>query len=150
MHEDFAKMVAFAIEQETNAKNFYSAIAAKSSQGNIQEMFTKLAAEEERHEKLLTEVLEKGKKELNFSETEDYGISETVEPPEISEDMSLADVFAIAMKNEEKAMIMYQQMAKDAPTSEIRNFFAELAKMEQGHKLVMEQSYTDVAYGEAW
>ncbi len=150
MHEDFNKMVAFAIEQEANAKIFYKNIAAKTTQKAIKEKFLKLADEEERHEHMLIEILEKRQEELNFKESEDYGVAATVEPPTISEDMTLADVFAIAMKNEEKAMLMYQQMAKEAPTPEIKKFFEELAKMEQGHKFAMEQSYTDVAYGEVW
>ncbi len=151
MQEDFAKTVAFAIEQETEAKNFYRAVAAKTSKKDIKEMFLKLAAEEERHEKLLSDVLHQKEVSLNFSESEDYGVSDTVEePPKISDEMTLADVFAVAMKNEEKAMIMYQQLAKDAPSPEIGKFFEELAKMEQGHKLAMEQSYTDVAYSEVW
>ncbi len=150
MQEDFTKMVAFAIEQEANAKIFYRDIAARSTRKTIREMFLKLADEEERHEKMLTEVLKDRQEELNFAESEDYGVSATVEPPTVSDEMSLADVFAIAMKNEEKAMIMYQKLAKDAPTPETRRFFEELAKMEQGHKLAMEQSYTDVAYGEVW
>ncbi len=139
MQEDFNKMVAFAIEQEANAKIFYRNVAARTTQKSIKEKFLKLADEEERHERMLVEILKKRQEELNFKESEDYGVAATVESPTISDEMTLADVFAIAMKNEEKAMLMYQQMAKDAPTPEIKKFFEELAKMMQNNNMLTKE-----------
>ncbi|PIE69764.1 MAG: hypothetical protein CSA21_00710 [Deltaproteobacteria bacterium] len=64
--------------------------------------------------------------------------------------MPLADIFALAMKNEEQAVLMYQKMAADASSPQMRELFENLANMEQGHKHLLEEAYTDVAYGEVW
>ncbi len=41
-------------------------------------------------------------------------------------------------------------MAADTFSPRLRKLFENLANMEQGHKHLLEQAYTDVAYGEVW
>ncbi|MBF0468462.1 MAG: rubrerythrin, partial [Desulfamplus sp.] len=45
---------------------------------------------------------------------------------------------------------LYQYLAADSSSEDIKNIFEDLATMEQGHKFKMEQSYNDVAYAEEW
>ena len=47
-------------------------------------------------------------------------------------------------------MNMYLNLAKDSASDTIKDLFSGLADMERGHKVKLEQAYTDVAYVEAW
>ncbi|MBF0210745.1 MAG: ferritin family protein [Desulfamplus sp.] len=146
----YKEIIDYAIEREIEAETFYKEIAQKVSKPILKEMFSNFAAEENKHQQILKGVAENREAQLNFKSSSDYGISESVVKPQVSDDMTLADVFAIAMKNEERAMKMYQYLANDSSSDSVKQIFQELATMEQGHKFKMEQSYTDVAYAEAW
>jgi len=108
------------------------------------------ATEEKRHQQMLKGVLESGKTQLQFKKVPDYKISDTVEKAELRDDMTMADVFSIAIKKEEEAMRLYQQLANDSTSEESKKMFENLMVMEQGHKVKMEEFYTDVAYNEIW
>ncbi|MBF0258362.1 MAG: ferritin family protein [Desulfamplus sp.] len=148
--QNYRDIIQYAIEREIEAEAFYKAVVEKVSKPLLKEMFLNFAKEESKHQQILEGVLQNKEAESHFKKTNDYGVSETVAKPKISEDMKLADVFTIAMKNEEKAMKMYQCLAEDSSSDSIKKLFEELATMEQGHKFKMEQSYIDVAYAEAW
>jgi rubrerythrin len=146
----YKEIIQYAMEREIEAETFYKEIADKVSKTFLKEMFSDFAAEENKHQQILKGVFENKEAEAHFKKSSDYGISETVVKPTVSDNMTLADVFAIAMKNEERAMKMYQCLAADSSSDISRRLFEELATMEQGHKFKMEQSYTDIAYSEVW
>ncbi|MBF0303506.1 MAG: ferritin family protein [Desulfamplus sp.] len=146
----YKDIIQYAIEREIEAEMFYKKMEAKVSKQILKEMFSNFAKEENKHQQILKGVFENKEQELHFKPTVDYGISETVVKPKISDQMTLADVFTIAMKNEDRAMKMYNYLAADSSSESMKKLFQELAAMEQGHKLKMENCYTDVAYAEAW
>ena len=146
----YEEIIKYAIEKEIEAQNFYTDVAEKATDATIKEMFTEFAAEEKKHEKILTALLENKTIGSNFKATSDYGISKTVEKPDVSDNMTLADAFAIAMKNEEEAMNMYLKLAADCTDEAACKTFEDLATMERGHKFKMENAYTQTAYPEAW
>jgi rubrerythrin len=144
------EIIQFAIDREIEAESFYLAVAAKTTKETLRELFTGFAAEENNHQKLLKGVLKNKETVLQFKQASDYKISETVAQAVLTDEMSIADVFSIAMKNEEAAMKMYQKLAGDSTSEDSRRLFESLAVMEQGHKVKMEEYYTDVAYSEVW
>jgi len=73
---------------------------------------------------------------------------QTVDPAVLTDEMTLADVFCVAKKNEEAAMKMYQKLAIDSTSEDSQRLVESLAVMEQGHKVKMEEYYTDEAYAE--
>lgn len=147
---DFAEIIKFAIEREIEAETFYLEVAAKTTKEAMRGMFVGFAAEEKHHQEILKGVLERKESVLQFKEVPDYKVSESVEPAKLTEGMTMADVFTVAMKNEETAMQMYKRLADDTTSEEARRVFEGLAVMEQGHKARMEQCYTDVASNEVW
>ena len=147
---NFTEIIKFAIEREIEAEAFYLQVAAKLTKEQIRQIFVGFAAEEKRHQQMLTDALNNKETILQFKQVPDYKISESLEPTTLTETMTLADVFNIAMKNEEAAMLMYQKLAADSSTEYTKKLFENLAVMEQGHKAVLEERYTDVAYGEVW
>ena len=146
----FTAIIQFAIDREIEAETFYLQVAAKTTQEAMRGLFIGFAAEEKKHQQLLKGVLNSKETSLQIKPVADYKISETVEQAGLTDDMTMADVFSISMKNEEAAMKMYQQLAADSTEAEARKLFEGLAVMEQGHKAKMEKFYTDVAYNEVW
>ena len=147
---EYRDVIQYAINLEIEAEIFYTKIADKVTDTQMKEMFKSFAAEEEKHRQILTALMENKTAGSFFKKSSDYGVSATVERPEITEKMTLSDAFAIAMKNEENAMKMYQKLANDCSDAAIKKVFEDLAVMEQGHKHKMETSYTEVAFPEAW
>ena len=148
--DTYEEIINYAIGKEIEAQNFYKDVAAKATENFIKEMFTAFAHEEKKHETMLKNILENKTIGANFKATSDYGISKTVEKPDVTSGMTLADAFALAMKNEEEAMNMYLKLAADCDSAEARKVFEDLATMEKGHKFKMESAYTETAYPEAW
>jgi rubrerythrin len=146
----FTEIIRFAIDREIEAETFYLEIAAKTTQEAMRGIFVDFAAEEKRHQQMLKKILESKETTLPFKPVADYKISETVDAPRLSEKMTMAEAFSLAMKKEEEAMNMYKNLASDSPSEEFRNLFESLSTMEQGHKAKMEKYYTDVAYNEVW
>jgi rubrerythrin len=147
---NFTEIIQFAIDREIEAESFYLKVAAKTSKDALRELFAGFAAEEKNHQHLLKGVLNNKKTELHFKHASDYKISETVGQVGLTDEMTIADVFSVAMKNEEAAMKMYQKLASDSTSEDSKRLFESLAVMEQGHKVKMEEYYTDVAYSEVW
>lgn len=145
----FKKIVDMAIANEIEAWQFYQAVSEKIKEPQIKEMFQGFAREEKGHEQLLRDILSKGTMSLNFKEKTDYKVAETVDEPRLSLDMKPADAIALAMK-EERAMKEYNWIAQGCEDESEKKVFLDLAAMERGHKLQLEQMFVDIGYPEVW
>lgn len=146
----FKKIVDMAIANEIEAWQFYQAVSEKIKEPQIKEMFQGFAREEKGHEQLLRDILSKGTMSLNFKEKTDYKVAETVDEPRLSLDMKPADAIALAMKKEERAMKEYNWIAQGCEDESEKKVFLDLAAMERGHKLQLEQMFVDIGYPEVW
>ncbi len=146
----FEKIVDMAIANEIEAWQFYQAAAARIKEPYLKEMFQGFAKEEKGHEQLLRDILTKKTMALNFNETTDYKVAETVDEPRLSVEMKPADAIALAMKKEERAMNRYNQLAAACSDDDQKKVFVDLAAMERGHKLALEQMFVDIGYPEVW
>ena len=146
----YREIIAFAINNEIEAKQFYAEAAQKVSDSYIKQMLMDFSKEEKKHEKILTGILSRKSIEGYFTETRDYKVAESVDRPKLSIDMKPADAIALAMKNEEEAMKLYADLAEKCSDNEMRNVFLDLAAMERGHKFKMEQAFVDIGYPEVW
>ena len=143
-------VIGFAVDKEVDAYEFYKSAAEKIKDENLKQTFKELADEELKHEEFLKDFLSSGLSEINLGKVDDYKVAETVEKPKLSTDMSFSDAIALAMKNEEEAMNMYQKLADLCSDEDKKKLFEELAKMEQMHKARLEDIYTNAAYAEIW
>lgn len=150
MTTPYHKILRMAVNNEIEAHDFYEGAAAKTANKALKSIFVELAGEEMKHKLLLESFLADGGKKLQFAETTDYKISETVELPRLSVGMKFVDAIALAMKKEEEAMKMYRGFADASSNPEQKETFMQLARMEQGHKARLETLYTDTAFVEAW
>jgi len=147
---NYKEILATAINNELEAYEFYASAAQKSVDKSLKDIFKELAGEELKHKHLLEAFLNDKKLQMNFSSTSDYKISESVELPKLTSNMSFVDGIALAMKKEEEAMVMYQRFADASTDQDQKNTFLQLAKMEKTHKIKLEDLYTNSAYNEVW
>lgn len=149
--ELYKKVIKEAISGEIEAKEFYLKISERIKDSYLKELFKGFSKEEATHEKILSALLDKGKiKASIFSGKQDFKISETIDMPEVSDNMDLKNAISLAMKNEEMAMQKYQALAEDCEDPELKSVFNNLAAMEKDHKFKMESSFVNVAYPEVW
>jgi len=147
---NYKEILKTAINNEVEAYEFYTNASLKSVNQILKDIFRELAEEELKHKKLLEGFLKDNSLKMNFKTDADYKISESVELPKLTKEMSFSDGIALAMKKEEEAMMMYQKFADATADKDQKNTFLQLAKMEKTHKTRLEDMYTNAAYNEVW
>ena len=147
--EEFKSIITFAIANEIEAYEFYNGVSEKAKDANLKRIFAELAAEESKHKHLLEDFLS-NVRPMHFDEVKDCGVSETVDRPKLSLSMKPADAIALAMKDEEAAMNLYNDLANLSNDSEQKKMFQSLATMEQGHKVRLEGVYTNAVFPVVW
>ena len=147
--EDYRAIISMAIGNEIEAYDFYNAVSRKTGDANMKGIFQQLAQQELGHRQFL-EGLMSDIKPMQFDVTRDYKVSESVEKPKLSLTLKPADAIALAMKQEEEAMLMYEALANRSTDSEQKTLFQSLAEMEKSHKIKLEDIYTNIAFAEVW
>ena len=147
--DEYKKIIKFAVANEIEAYDFYKGVSDKVKDAGLKKIFAELAEEEAKHRKFL-EGLTSGKAQMHFDETKDYKVAESIEKPKLSLSMKPADAIALAVKNEEEAMDMYKKMAECSTDAEQKKMFQSLSNMEQGHKVKLEDTFTNMAFPEVW
>lgn len=149
--DQYKEVISDAIQSEIDARQFYEKIAAGIKNDYLKQTFTEFAAEEGKHEKILTGILNREQVTTAYFNCEkDFKVAETIELPDVTPDMDLRNAIGLAMKNEEVAMKKYMALAENCEDPELKLVFQDLASMERGHKFKMEQSFVDVAFPEVW
>ncbi|MDD3391298.1 MAG: ferritin family protein [Eubacteriales bacterium] len=146
-YKDILKM---AVQNEIEAYGFYKDAACKIKDPALKDTFEELSGEEQKHKLLLEGYLANYGQQMKFKPEADYKVAESVEAQPLTTDMAFKDAIAIAMKKEQEAMDMYRRFAEDSETAEQKHTFMELAKMEQGHKVRLEEIYVNAAFVEVW
>lgn len=147
---DFDEIITFAISNEIEAQEFYSAAAAKLADPFLKKLFSQFVIEEKKHQEILEGMRETDPEIFHFKSMPDYHVAETETAPEVSAAMTPTEAFALAMKNEEAAMKLYLTFAEAANDPRKKAVFEELAAMERQHKLKMENAFVDIGYPEVW
>ena len=147
--DEYKKIIKFAVANEIEAYDFYKGVSDKVKDAGLKKIFAELAEEEAKHRKFL-EGLTSGKAQMHFDESKDYKVAESIEKPKLSLSMKPADAIALAVKNEQEAMEMYKKMADCSIDAEQKKMFQSLANMEQGHKVKLEDTFTNMAFPEVW
>ncbi len=139
------EILTFAIDREKEAVSFYTDLSKKESTQSMKQTFTELAQEEAKHVKLLTG-FSKNKAAIDSYEVKviaDLKISDYLTDIEYKEGMIMEDVLNLAMKREEMAVKLYNDMAEKTQDQEAVKLFRLLVQEESEHKLKFEQMYDD-------
>jgi rubrerythrin len=139
------EVLKFAIGKEEEAVEFYMSLARNATQASLKEIFESFSEEEEKHIKLLSNIA--GNKEkidsYQFKEVTDLKISDYLVETEYKEGMPMPEILKIAMKREEKAVILYTNLADKTDSEDAKKVFMILVQEESKHKLALESMYDD-------
>ena len=141
--ENLKEAIDFAIEKEIKAAAFYEKASEEESMSGSKELFKEFAAEERKHEQKLknldTADLESfEQKKVPDLKRSDYIVEFAYEPG-----MDFRDIVTYAMKEEEKALKLYNELEKRADTEAGVKLFQFLSQEEAQHKLQLETMLDD-------
>ncbi len=137
------EIIQFAIDQEKDAQTFYRAAATLSQYPGIPALFQELAAEEEKHQKLLEELPDPSSLPERSRPVPDLKISDYLMELKFHKDMKYQEVMILAMKNEEKSLKFYRAWETQAQDADHKKLFSYLGDQEAQHKYRLESIYDE-------
>ena len=145
--ESLTEIIDFAIEKESEAAEFYEEVSRQESMSGAREMLLEFAQEEKKHQKMLEELKTKGAvgeiSDYKFTWIPDIKRSNFVVEMEYKQGMAYHELLMLAMKREETALKLYNQLLKQAEDENSKNLFKMLCQEEAKHKLALETKYDD-------
>ena len=145
--KDLKEIIDFAIGKEQEAAAFYEDASNEEMRSGTKDMLKEFAQEERKHQKLLEKFISQGIVEglddYEFKWIGDIKRSDYVDEMEYKKGMLYNELLMLAMKREEKALALYNEMQKNADTEEGRTLFKVLCQEEAKHKLKLETLYDD-------
>ena len=158
--ENLKELVNFAIEKEIEAADFYEENSKLESMSGKKEMLLEFSAEERKHQKLLeayvnqcvtegqegfqeNECIIDGLENYKFKWITDIKRSNYVDEIEYKPGMAYNELLLLAMKREEHALALYNQLLDQAETDAAKKLFKMLCQEEAKHKLYLETLYDD-------
>ena len=141
------QIIDFAIEKEKEAAQFYQLLSKKESMSGVKEMFSNFAEEEGKHGKMLEKIksggVDKEVSEYRFKWIPDLKRSNYTVETTYREGMAFNEILMLAMKREEKALKLYNDLLRQAETEPAKKIFKILCQEEAKHKLSLETIYDD-------
>ena len=145
--ENLSQILDFAIEKERSAREFYQDAAREESMSGVKKMLLEFAEEERKHERMLTELKNKGAVKgiasYKFKWIPDMKRSDYVNDRQYTPGMPYNELLMLAIKNEEKALKLYNELLVQADTEPAHDLFKVLCQEEAKHKLKFETMYDD-------
>lgn len=145
--ESLEEIIDFAIEREKEAEEFYVDAAAEESMSGSIEMLKELAEEEHKHVRMLTELKNKGVvrtlDRYKLKWIPDMKRSNYVAEIQFKKGMAYNEILRVAIKREEKALALYNELLEKTENAEAQKLFKVLCQEEAKHKLMFETMYDD-------
>ena len=143
--ESLVEILKYAIEKEKEAAEFYLEISRQEPFAGAKETFEQFAAEERKHQVLLEE-FEANKEKLAEFELKwipDMKRSNYMVDMQYEKGMHYTDILRLAMKREEKALKLYNELQTKTQDEAYLKLFKILAQQEAKHKRALETMYDD-------
>ncbi len=143
--ESIVEILKYAIEKEKEAAEFYLEISRQEPFAGAKETFEQFAAEERKHQVLLEE-FEASKEKIAEYELKwipDMKRSDYMVDMEYEKGMHYTDILRLAMKREEKALKLYNELQSKTRDEAYLQLFKILAQQEAKHKRALETLYDD-------
>ncbi len=138
----------YAIGKEKEAKQFYLDISEEESLYGNRQTFLDFAKEEDKHvvmlEKLKAGVIADGIDNYEFKWIKDIKRGDLVLDIEYKKGMNYRDILMLAIKREEKALKLYNDLQVRVEDADHAKIFKILCQEEAKHKLALETMYDDV------
>ena len=143
--ESVDEIIRFAIEKEIEAAEFYEECSTQEPFSGAKETFESFAKEERKHQALL-ENFQNNKTQIDNYKLKwvpDMKRSDYMVDMHYEKGMHFTDILRLAMKREEKALALYNDLAVKANDAEVVKLFQLLSQEEAKHKLSLETMYDD-------
>ena len=139
----FQEFMAFAIEKEVEAAEWYEEIKEMTENPHTKKMLDSMIAEERRHKEILERVTEERVEGASIKTIPDLKISDYIVEAQLGTDAGYQDVLIAGMKREERSVKLYTEMAQKSGNSQLQKLFQVLAQEEAKHKLAFEKEYDE-------
>jgi len=139
------EILNYAIKREKEAAEFYEEISRKEDFSGTKESFEEFAKEERKHQTML-EDFSVNKEKINEYKLEwitDIKRSDYLVDIEYEKGMHYTDILRLAMKKEEKALKLYNDLMQKTDNESVIKLFKVLAQEEAKHKGFLEGLYDD-------
>lgn len=139
------EIVEFAIDKEVEAAQFYRSAAEQEKIQVNKNVLEEYAEEEEKHEKMLRDFSadENAVGRYRIRNIDDLKRSDYMVEMNFTPGMTYYQVMRIAMKREEKAYKLYQDLSESTENKNAKDIFNILAHEELKHKHALETIYDD-------
>jgi rubrerythrin len=145
--ESLQEIIDFAISKEIEAAAFYEEISNQEGMSGAKEMLLEFAEQEKKHRRLLEELKTKGVVQgvsgYTFKWIPDIKRSDYAVDLDYRKGMTYNELLMLAMKREEKALALYNQLLRQAEGDHAKEVFKMLCQEEAKHKLALETKYDD-------
>lgn len=143
--DSIEEILAFAIDRENEAAEFYENVSRDEDFAPAKELFTQFAREERKHREMLEGFTGNPQKikEYGYEWIPDIKRSDYMVDTKYRQGMPYPDILKIAMKREEKALKLYNDLASKTENEDFIRLFQILAQEEAGHKNYLETLYDD-------
>jgi rubrerythrin len=141
--EQFQEIINFAVEREREAQRFYNDAAERAKWPHIRDMLLELKKQEEGHERHLQGLDVPSIESAHLDPVPDLKISDYMVDMEYKPDMDFQQVMVLAMKREEKAAKLYEELASTCTDPQVCKLFATIAEEEKKHKFNLEKEYEE-------
>jgi rubrerythrin len=146
--KSFHEVLAYAIQREQEAQEFYTEMATNAKYPHMRKVFEEFAAEEKGHRAKLRAIGEGSKPLLATARVLDLKIADHRAQVVPTGDMTYDRALLLAMQREKAAFQLYSELAEVAGEETLRNLFLALAQEEAKHKLRFELEYDREFMGE--
>ncbi len=137
----------YAIGKEKEAKQFYIDISEEETLSGNRQVFQGFAHEEDKHvvmlEKLKAGVIADGIDNYEFKWIKDIKRGDLLLDIEYEKGMHYRDILMLAIKREEKALKLYNDLQVRVEDPDHAKIFKVLSQEEAKHKLALETMYDD-------
>jgi len=139
------EIINYAIEKEKEAVQFYEEISKKEAFSGTRKTFEDFAKEERKHQAMLEDFSVNQDKisEYKLEWITDIKRSDYLVDIEYEKGMHYTDILRLAMKREEKALKLYNDLMQKADNENVIKLFKLLAQEEAKHKGYLEGLYDD-------
>jgi len=144
------EIINYAIEREKEAVQFYEEISKQEAFSGTRKTFEDFAKEERKHQAMLEDFSINKEKisEYKLEWITDIKRSDYLVDMEYEKGMHYTDILRLAMKKEEKALKLYNDLSKKADNENVIKLFKLLAQEEAKHKGYIEGLYDDYMAGQ--
>jgi len=142
--ETFDEIITYAIEKEKQAVAFYEDLSRHERSSDIKDTFQSFVKDEQKHVYILTNYSKKNIADYKVKKIQDLQRSDYIVDMDYEPGMAYPDILRLAMKREEKAVKLYEDLSKQMEIGENKKLFDVLAQEEKKHKLKIETIFDDL------